>query len=98
VEVAPHWGEPRISCVFGVLCVVLFLLFFCLVIWLLCMIDRFFIAYCFTCVKDEWMLELTYNAKYSGYIFNFYDIDLSVGMFYDVNKINELMHVVPKCC
>jgi hypothetical protein len=24
--IAPHWGEPSISCVFGLLCVVLFML------------------------------------------------------------------------
>jgi hypothetical protein len=43
------------------------------------------------------MLDITYNAKFYGYIFICYCVDLSVGMFYDVNKINELMHVVPKC-
>ena len=26
VDIAPHWGEPRISFVFGFLCVVLFML------------------------------------------------------------------------
>jgi hypothetical protein len=26
VDVSPHWGEPCISCVFGLLCVVLFML------------------------------------------------------------------------
>jgi hypothetical protein len=31
VDVSPHKGEPRISCVFGVFCVVLFMLFVCLV-------------------------------------------------------------------
>jgi hypothetical protein len=29
VDVAPHWGEPHISCV-DVLCVVMFMLFICL--------------------------------------------------------------------
>jgi hypothetical protein len=40
VDVAPHWGEPHISCVFGVLCVMLCLSFIFLVILLLCMMDR----------------------------------------------------------
>jgi hypothetical protein len=44
VDVAPHWGEPRISCVFGVLCVMLCFSFICLVILLLCIMDRFDVA------------------------------------------------------
>jgi hypothetical protein len=43
------------------------------------------------------MLDLTYNSKFYGYIFICYCVDLYLGMFCDVNKTNELMHVSSKC-
>jgi hypothetical protein len=39
VDVAPHWGEPRISCVDGLLCAIMFMLWICLVNLLLFMLD-----------------------------------------------------------
>jgi hypothetical protein len=38
VEVAPHWGEPRISCV-DLICVMVFMLFMYLISYSRCMID-----------------------------------------------------------
>jgi hypothetical protein len=39
VDVAPHWGEPHISCVSDVICAMLCLSFICLVLFLLCMME-----------------------------------------------------------
>jgi hypothetical protein len=40
------------------------------------------------------MLDITYNAKCSGYVIIYcYRVDTSLGMFCDVNKTNELMHI-----
>jgi hypothetical protein len=58
VDVAPPWGEPRISSVSSfALCCVIFVMHFMCNEYICCSLNNLLMF------KSKWMLYLTYNAK-----------------------------------